>query len=918
MTTSSTTPLTHVAVAESVLNELATGRDTYWYYYGKNLPFDGSGVEDVFDNTNYENYTRKNITIVKKITTNNVVPCTLKHVWTNNTVYDMYDDSYHGGKVTSIDVTNGGSNYSNATTIVIESPNYGVPATASPIIVNGSITHILIDESGSNYSVPPIVTAVDTTGSGAFFSSNLSSTNLAYSGASTLKDAQFYVITSENKVYKCLDNNNNSLSTVEPSSIESAPFTTADGYMWKFMYIIPQSMLNKWSTQTYLPVTKQTTNSYYSNGGIDNVVITNPGSGYTYGNLTRAYIVGDGVGAVLQPNVNANTSITSCSIINGGSGYSTTTTKYIKTLTRSTNVTTCVTYIDHKMVVGTQFTLSGSSGFNGTFTVTQIDDKNTFKFANTGTNTTVDYGTIDFTNASVNISNITRSNNVVTVVTNSVHGLSAGQVVTIAGVVTQTDLNGKFKIESIVNTTTFTYSLIGLDVSATTGTVTFNSIGIYSIQLSGGNLVTVTCVSNHGRTTGNTVTINSGNSNFGQAYSTTITVLNSTAFTYTKSGTNSITTSPSIVYTTGVNVIGGGTGKYAGNTTAKMSCGIYSGAIDTVAITDPGLSYTSGQSAYITVSGDGSGAIITPVISSSGQLTSAIIDNPGSGYTYAAIVVSAPNGEGSGAKMVATTNKGNIDTLQFVTEIQSIDGAIYTTKMTNNGTGYSYANVTIVGDGQDATAYATIVNTQISKITILNNGTGYTYANIVITGDGSNASCRAIISPKGGHGSDAVKELFASNLMFFSNLTDNDTINGKMIDNGYYQYGVMKNLKQYDSKLRYNSGIGTSCFTIYGTFTGTNFPNDAILKIVSNSVEYTFSVIASQDNMLIISQNDSYSPQVGDDIIKISDVSKHFIISSITNPDIDKYSGELLYINNSTEFYQAPSQAIKSRTVIAF
>ncbi len=51
----------------------------------------------------------------------------------------------------------------------------------------------------------------------------------ANSGASTLHDASFYVLTTARNVYKCLDNDGNTASTVEPTGTSTSILTTADG-----------------------------------------------------------------------------------------------------------------------------------------------------------------------------------------------------------------------------------------------------------------------------------------------------------------------------------------------------------------------------------------------------------------------------------------------------------------------------------------------------------------------------------------------------------------------------------------------------------------------------------------------------------------------------------------------------------------
>jgi len=72
--------------------------------------------------------------------------------------------------------------------------------------------------------------------------------------ANPFSPKQFYVTTSENKVYKCISNNGNSPSTVQPSSTITSIFCTSDGYRWKFMYQIPDDLYYKFATDTKVPV----------------------------------------------------------------------------------------------------------------------------------------------------------------------------------------------------------------------------------------------------------------------------------------------------------------------------------------------------------------------------------------------------------------------------------------------------------------------------------------------------------------------------------------------------------------------------------------------------------------------------------------------------------------------------------------
>lgn len=70
----------------------------------------------------------------------------------------------------------------------------------------------------------------------------------------TLFSKQFYVINSNNNVYKCLDNNSGGASVVEPTGTSTTPVATGDGYTWKFMYDLSSSMISDFLTSDWLPI----------------------------------------------------------------------------------------------------------------------------------------------------------------------------------------------------------------------------------------------------------------------------------------------------------------------------------------------------------------------------------------------------------------------------------------------------------------------------------------------------------------------------------------------------------------------------------------------------------------------------------------------------------------------------------------
>ena len=141
-------------------------------------------------------------------------------------------------------------------------------------------------------------------------------------------DTNFYVLNSQYKVFKCLSNNNGTSSVNQPeitlssTSLEEPYIETADGYKWKYLYTLNSLQRQRYLTKDWMPVTK---NSFVSgsaiNGSIDIVNITNTGNNYVDGVTQNIVsISGDGTGAIMKANV-ANGQLQDIIIQDRGSNY---------------------------------------------------------------------------------------------------------------------------------------------------------------------------------------------------------------------------------------------------------------------------------------------------------------------------------------------------------------------------------------------------------------------------------------------------------------------------------------------------------------------------------------------------------------------------------------------------------------------
>tara|TARA_B100001971_G_scaffold210960_1_gene237525 strand:- start:167 stop:1666 length:1500 start_codon:yes stop_codon:yes gene_type:complete len=148
-----------------------------------------------------------------------------------------------------------------------------------------------ISSSNVQYAVPRRDWANSTTYD--MYEHNISSSNTTTSGASNLYQSTFFFKTSDNRIYKVLDNNGGTAySGSEPSSESTSPFVLG-GYTLKYMYTISASDATKYLTADFMPVaTDSTVSAAATDGKIESLVIT-AGSGYTDGTYYAA-VYGDG------------------------------------------------------------------------------------------------------------------------------------------------------------------------------------------------------------------------------------------------------------------------------------------------------------------------------------------------------------------------------------------------------------------------------------------------------------------------------------------------------------------------------------------------------------------------------------------------------------------------------------------------
>ena len=141
---------------------------------------------------------------------------------------------------------------------------------------------------------------------------------------------QFYVLTSLNNVYKCMRNSPGAptvgggsaiASTVEPTGTSNSELTTADGYVWKYMYTLSTTQITDFLTADFMPVTTNSTVSAAAvNGAVRHYRIMRGGAGYTNGTYATQTLRGDGSSATFTVIVSGG-AVTSVAAVAAGQNY---------------------------------------------------------------------------------------------------------------------------------------------------------------------------------------------------------------------------------------------------------------------------------------------------------------------------------------------------------------------------------------------------------------------------------------------------------------------------------------------------------------------------------------------------------------------------------------------------------------------
>jgi hypothetical protein len=323
-----------VKMAQDTINQLggATGDSVYLgighgYIWANN----DQVIPQPQETIDYLNQVHRDLVALKKLSVASASLVVQRSDWANNTyVYDAF--------------ANGNNMY---TYVQVSSANGTVNVQNSNIILGTNLTTFnedyqigdIINITGDGIYTYPVQKEVISIANSRYMTvnSNVSGTYVNSSienWANTFPNyaKNFYVRNVYDQVFVCLDNNNGTVSNSMPlisvgGSIPSNPYViTDDGYKWKYLYTMSAGQKKLFLTPTWMPVgTDALVTASATDGRLDVIDILAGGRGYNANvaacNAPILVLTGDGSGANVSAQVDANGTITAINVLSGGEEY---------------------------------------------------------------------------------------------------------------------------------------------------------------------------------------------------------------------------------------------------------------------------------------------------------------------------------------------------------------------------------------------------------------------------------------------------------------------------------------------------------------------------------------------------------------------------------------------------------------------
>jgi len=324
-----------VKQAQDTINQLCgvTG-DSVYLGIGRGYIWANNDTEigTPYNSTDYLNKVHRDLVALKLLSISSASLVVQRSDWTSNTYYTAFANGNNMYTYVTVEAANGTVNVSNSNIIIGTNLTTFTEDFEIGNIINikgdGIYTYPVQKEvisiSNSQYMV------VNSNVSGTYTNSSIENWANNYPSYAY----NFYARNIYDQVFVCLDNNGGAVSNSMPlisvgGSIPSDPYIiTDDGYKWKYLYTMSAGQKKLFLTSNWMPVGSDAlVTESATDGRIDIIDIINVGGGYN-SNIAACsapimVLYGDGTGANVTAQVNANGQIFAINVLDGGSGYTT-------------------------------------------------------------------------------------------------------------------------------------------------------------------------------------------------------------------------------------------------------------------------------------------------------------------------------------------------------------------------------------------------------------------------------------------------------------------------------------------------------------------------------------------------------------------------------------------------------------------
>jgi hypothetical protein len=257
------------------------------------------------------------------------------------------------------------------------------------------------------------------------------------------------------------------------------------------------------------------------------------------------------------------------------------------------------------------------------------------------------------------------------------------------------------------------------------------------------------------------------------------------------------------------------------------------------------------------------------------------------------------------------TLDGDDGTDQWDVQAAAVDGGVHVVKVTSGGSAYGSAPaVTITGDGTGATANSTISGGVVTAVTITAAGTGYTRASVTFASGA--AAATAIISPKGGHGANAVEELGGKYIMINVRL-DGTESNTFSTANEFRQVGIVRDPYLYGTTTRAVASSFRQSFKYQLSAPSGTFALDETVTSGSNTASVVEWTTPNLFTTLPV-----HLPFANTASVSGGTSGASGTIAVITTPGLQPYTGDIIYVENRVPISRAADQIEDVKLIIQF